>query len=143
MADFFVDRLGDNETKTIQSESMALTFRKISSLTEQLQATAGNTTITFPPLLDLSISSPVIAKAIQTKENPFMNIDGQSNVTGDVISIVLSNKDGSELSVQNTSKPIVIRLTRPKEKYPKYQIQTLLGTSLQYHQVRNQQCLFR
>ena len=42
-----------------------------------------------------------------------MNIDGQSNVTGDVISIVLSNTDGSEIPVKNTSQPIVIHVTRP------------------------------
>lgn len=156
MADFFIDRLTDNETKTIQSQSMVLVFKKtlpngnlfpssiiimfdiILSLIEQLNLMAGNTTIVFPRLFDLNVSSPVVTKAFQTKENPFMSVSGKSAVQGNVMTIVISHMNGSEISVKNTSKPIAIRLARPLDQYAEYQTHTLLGTSLRYHRVSKQ-----
>ena len=107
----------------------------IDSLLEPLNLTAGNTTIEFPLLSDLNFSTPVVTKAFQTKENPFMSVNGDSGVQGDVMTIVLSNVDGTEISVKNTTQPISIRLTRPADQYPQYQIHTLSNTSLNYHQV--------
>jgi hypothetical protein len=104
-------------------------------LIESLNLMAGNTTIVFPRLVDLNVSSPVITKAFQTKENPFMSVSGKSAVQGDVMTIVLSHMDGSEISVKNTSKPIFIRLTRPLDQYAEYQTHSLLGTSLRHHRV--------
>jgi hypothetical protein len=39
------------------------------------------------------------------------------------------------MSVQNTTKPISIRLTRPADKRPPFQEHHLYGTSLSYHKV--------
>ena len=39
------------------------------------------------------------------------------------------------MPVQNTSKPISIRLTRPADKRPQYQEHELHGTALSYHKV--------
>ena len=103
---------------------------------------AGNTTILLPRLLDLNVSSPVITKAFQTKENPFMSVTGKSTVQGDIMTIVLSHMNGSEVSIRNTSQPIVIRLTRPIDQYPEYQTHAVLETSLRYHRVRKRKvCL--
>ena len=112
-----------------------ITFDNILSLIEQLNLMARNTTIVFPRLSDLHVSSPVITKAFQTKENPFMSVSGKSAVQGDVMTIVISHMNGSEISFKNTSKPIAIRLARPLDQYAEYQTHTLLGTSLRYHRV--------
>jgi hypothetical protein len=39
------------------------------------------------------------------------------------------------MPVQNTTKPISIRLTRPADKQPKYEQHELYGTSFRYHKV--------
>lgn len=111
-------------------------------LTEPLNLTAGNTTIEFPLLSNLNFSTPIVTKAFQTKENPFMSVNGDSTVQGDVMTIVLSNINGSEISVKNTTQPISIRLTRPIDQHPHYQMHTLSNKSLNYHQVSISQSFF-
>ena len=116
--------------------SIITKFDIILLMIEQSNLVAGNTTIVLPRLFDSNASSPMITKAFQTKENPYMSVKGKSTVKGDVTTIVVSDMNGSEIPIKNTSKPIVIRLTRPIDQYPEYQTHTLLQTSLRYHHVR-------
>ena len=64
-----------------------------------------------------------------------MSVNGDSTVQGDIMTIVLSNLNGSDISVNNTTQPISIRLARPPDQYPQYQIHTLSNGTLNYHQV--------
>ncbi len=74
-------------------------------------------------------------KVLESKDNPYASAHGNSGVQGSVVTIILSRPDGSEMPVQNTTKPISIRLTRPVDKRPKFQQHDLHGTSFQYHKV--------
>ena len=92
----------------------------------------------MPSLSDLnseSDSSNIFTKILESKDNPYASANGKSSVQGSVVTIILSRGDGSEISVENTTKPISIRLTRPIDKRPKYQEHELYGTSFQYHKV--------
>lgn len=80
--------------------------------------------------------SNTFTKILESKENPYASAHGNSSVQGSVVTIILSRSDGSEIPVQNTSKPISIRLTRPEDKRPKFQTHQVHGTSFQYHRVR-------
>lgn len=99
---------------------------------------AGESRILLPTLGDLNSdtdSSNVITKVLESKENPFASRDAKSGIQGNVVTIVLSQPDGAEIAVRNSSQPISIRLTRPMDKRPPYQEQELHGTALQYHKV--------
>lgn len=99
---------------------------------------AGSTSIRLPGLSELnsdSDSSSVLTKVLESKDNPYLSATGNSNVQGSVVTIILSNSDGSEMPVTNTTKPIAIRLTRPADKQPKPQENELRGISFQYHKV--------
>lgn len=99
---------------------------------------AGDTSIRLPGFSELNSgvdSSDVFTKVLELKENPYASAHGNSNVQGNVVTIVLARPDGSEISVQNTSKPISIRLNRPVDKQPKAQEHQLYGTTFQYHKV--------
>ena len=76
-----------------------------------------------------------MTKVLESKESPYASTHGKSSVQGNVVTIVLSQSNGSEISVQNTTKPISIRLTRPVDKRPKPQQHHLKGTSFQYHKM--------
>jgi hypothetical protein len=72
---------------------------------------------------------------LESKENPYASAKGNASVQGSVVTIILSRPDGTEISVEHTSKPISIRLTRPMEKQSIYRQHQLNGTSFQYHKV--------
>lgn len=100
---------------------------------------AGDTSIRLPGFADLNTtdgSSSPFTKVLESKDNPYASAKGNSSVQGSVVTIILSNPDGSEIPVQHTSKPIAIRLSRPADKRPKYQTHELLGTEMRYHKVR-------
>jgi hypothetical protein len=99
---------------------------------------AGDAKIRLPGLSDLNSpggSSDVVTKILESKDNPFASTHGNSGVQGSVVTIVLSNPDGSEMLVKNTTEPIAIRLVRPVDKRPVPQDFELHGTSFQYHKV--------
>lgn len=99
---------------------------------------AGDTNIRLPGFSELNSdldSSDVFTKVLELKENPYASAHGNSTVQGNVVTIILARPDGSEISVQNTSKPISIRLNRPVDKQPKAQEHQLYGTTFQYHKV--------
>ena len=99
---------------------------------------AGETSIRLPGFDDLnsgSDSSNVFTKVLESKDNPYASAHGNSSVQGSVVTIVLSRPDGSKVPVQNTSKPIAIRLPRPIDKQPKAQEHELYGTDFRYHKV--------
>ena len=99
---------------------------------------AGDSNIRLPSLGDLNSetdSSDIVTKVLESKENPFVGKDAKSGVQGSVVTIILSQPDGSEMSVKNATEPISIRLTRPIDKRPAYQQQELQGTTMQYHKV--------
>ena len=99
---------------------------------------AGDTSIRLPGFSELNSeldSSDVFTKVLELKDNPYASANGNSTVQGNVVTIILSRPDGSEISVQNTSKPISIRLNRPIDKQPKPQDHELYGTAFQYHKV--------
>jgi hypothetical protein len=99
---------------------------------------AGDASIRLPGLSDLNSDfdgSNVFTKVLESKNNPYASAHENSNVQGSVVSIILSRPDGSEMPVQNTTKPISIRLTRPIDKRPKFQEHQLYGTSFSYHKV--------
>ncbi len=99
---------------------------------------AGDTSIRLPGLSDLnsgSDASNVFTKVLESKSNPYASAHGDSSVRGSVVTIILSRPDGSEMPVQNTTKPISIRLTRPVDKQPKFQVHESYGTSFRYHRV--------
>ena len=116
---------------------MAMTFSKASP-DGKSSLSAGDTSIRLPVFDQLntdSDSSNVFTKVLESKENPYSSTHGHSTVQGSVVTIVLSRPDGSEMSVQNTSKPIAIRLNRPADKQPKSETYDLFGTRFQYHKV--------
>jgi hypothetical protein len=115
---------------------LLLISNKTKLLLGKSSLSAGDTSIRLPGLNDLtSDSSNVFTKVLESKDNPYASAHGHSNVQGSVVSIILSRPDGSEIPVQNTTKPISIRLTRPVDKRPKYQEHELYGTSFTYHKV--------
>jgi hypothetical protein len=102
----------------------------------QSSISAGDTSIRLPGFNDLnSDSSNVFTKVLESKDNPYASIHGNSSVQGSVVTIILSRPDGSKVPIQNTTKPISIRLTRPIDKRPKAQEHELHGTKFQYHKV--------
>ncbi|CAF4848191.1 unnamed protein product, partial [Rotaria sp. Silwood2] len=137
VGDVLANRSSTNETKTIESKTMTMTFTKANP-DGKSSLSAGDTNIRLPGLSDLNFgsdSSEVFTKILESKNNPFASKHGHSNVEGSVVTIILSRPDGSEMSVQNTTKPISIRLSRPIDKQPKYQQYELHGRSFQYHKV--------
>ena len=99
---------------------------------------AGGSRIRLPGLSDLNSepgASEVFTKVLESKENPYASTHGHSSVEGSVVTIILSRPDGSEMPVQNTTKPISIRLTRPVDKRPKYEHYDLNGTLFRYHKM--------
>jgi hypothetical protein len=99
---------------------------------------AGDASIRLPSFSNLnsgSDSSNVFTKILESKDNPYASAHGKSGVQGSVVTIILSRPDGSEMPIQNTTKPIAIRLTRPADKQPKSQDHEIHGTSFQYHKV--------
>jgi len=137
VGDVLANRASDNETKSIESKTMAMSFAKAPP-DGKSSVSAGDTTIRLPGLSDLNSSpgsSNVFTKVLESKENPYASAHGNSNVQGSVVSIILSRPDGSEMPVTNSTKPIAIRLTRPVDKRPKYQQHYLYGTNFSYHKV--------
>ncbi|CAF1143554.1 unnamed protein product [Rotaria sordida] len=137
VGDALVDRSSTNESKTIESKTMAMSFSKASP-DGKSSISAGETSIRLPGLSDLNSNSDgsnVLTKVLESKENPYSSTHGNSHVQGSVVTIILSRPDGGEISVTNTTKPISIRLTRPIDKRPKFQEHELYGTSFQYHKV--------
>ncbi|CAF1019415.1 unnamed protein product [Rotaria sordida] len=137
VGDVLANRSSTNETKTIESKTMTMTFTKANP-DGKSSLSAGDTNIRLPGLSDLNFnsdSSEVFTKILESKDNPFASTHGNSNVQGSVVTIILSRPDGSEMSIKNTTKPISIRLTRPIDKQPKYQQYELYGNSFQYHKV--------
>lgn len=99
---------------------------------------AGDTSIRLPDFSALNSndeSSDVFTKVLESKDNPYASAHGGSSVQGNVVTVILSRPDGSEISVKNTTKPISIRLTRPIDKRPKAQNHHLSGTTFQYHRM--------
>lgn len=138
----------------IESKSMAMTFSKspLNGNSDQNESSlfnspirsgtstlsAGESNIRLPSLGDLNSdmdSSNIVTKILESKENPFVSRDAKTGVQGNVVTIVLSQPDGSEMSVTNSTEPISIRLTRPIDKRPAYQQQEVQGTAMQYHKV--------
>ena len=104
----------------------------------QSSLSAGDTNIRLPSFNDLnseSGGSNVFTKVLESKENPYASANGNTAVQGSVVTIILSRPDGSEMPVTNTTKPISIRLSRPIDKQPKYQIHESHGTTFRYHKV--------
>ncbi|CAF1487008.1 unnamed protein product [Rotaria magnacalcarata] len=137
VGDALANRSTTNETKTIESKTMAMSFSKAAP-DGKSSISAGDTSIRLPNFSDLnsdSDSSNIYTKVLESKDNPYASASGNTNVQGSVITIVLSNPDGSEMPVTNSTEPIAIRLTRPVDKRPKFQEHELHGTSLQYHKV--------
>ncbi|CAF4402568.1 unnamed protein product [Rotaria socialis] len=137
VGDTLVNRSSINETKTIESKTMTMTFTKASP-DGKSSLSVGDTNIRLPDLSDLNFgsdSSEVFTKILESKNNPFASTHGNTSVQGSVVTIILSGPDGSEMSVKNTTKPISIRLTRPIDKQPQYQQYDLQGKSFQYHKV--------
>ncbi|CAF4701930.1 unnamed protein product [Rotaria sp. Silwood1] len=137
VGDVLANRSSINETKTIESKTMTMTFTKANP-DGKSSLSAGDTNIRLPGLSDLNFdsdSSEVFTKILESKENPFASKYGNSHVQGSVVTIILSRPNGSEMSVKNTTKPISIRLNRPIDKQPKYEQYELHGRSFQYHKV--------
>ncbi|CAF0835622.1 unnamed protein product [Adineta ricciae] len=137
VGDALTNRSSGDEPKTIESKSMAMTFTKASP-DGQSSLSAGDTNIRLPSFNDLnsgSGGSNVFTKVLESKENPYASANGNTGVQGSVVTIILSRPDGSEMPVTNTSKPISIRLSRPIDKQPKYQIHESHGTTFRYHKV--------
>ncbi|UJR29011.1 hypothetical protein I4U23_010229 [Adineta vaga] len=137
VGDVLANRSSTNETKTIESKTMAMTFTKANP-DGKSSLSAGDTSIRLPVLSDLNTdsgSSEIFTKVLESKENPYASAHGHSSVEGSVVSIILSRPDGSEMPVQNTSKPISIRLTRPIDKRPKPEQYELNGTFFRYHKL--------
>ena len=141
MGDVLANRSDTDEPKSIESKAMAMTFSKAPPdgkkrknsrgeknsffrRTGKSSISAGDTSIRLPGFADLNTtdgSSAPFTKVLESKENPYASAKGNSSVQGSVVTIILSNPDGSEIPVQHTSKPITIRLSRPVDKRPKYQ----------------------
>jgi hypothetical protein len=156
VSDILANKSDSDEPKSIESKSMAITvakmapdgnddsIKRISSSCHitlgKASLSAGDTSIRLPGLGDLNTdsdsSSAPVTKILESKENPYASAHGNSSVQGSVVTIILSRADGSEISVQNTSKPISIRLNRPLNKRPTTQEHQVQGTSFQYHRVR-------
>ncbi|CAF0748743.1 unnamed protein product [Adineta steineri] len=137
VGDALANRSSSNETKTIESKTMAMTLTKANP-DGKSSLSAGNTSIRLPGLSDLnsdSDSSDIFTKVLESKENPYASTHGNSSVQGSVVTIILSRPDGSEMPIKNTTQPISIRLSRPIDKQPKYEQHQLYGTSFQYHKV--------
>ena len=83
-----------------------------------------------------SDSTYVVTKVLESKEVPFASATGGSRVQGNVVTILLSQTNGSEMVVENATTPITIRLKRPANKRPKAENHELYGTALKYHKVR-------
>ncbi|CAF3946958.1 unnamed protein product [Adineta steineri] len=131
------NRSTGDEAKTIESKTMAMTFTKASP-DGKSSLSAGDTSIRLPGFNDLNSgpdSSNVFTKVLESKENPYASAHGDSNVQGSVVTIILSRPDGSEMPIQNTTKPISIRLTRPVDKQPPFQIHESHGTTFRYHKM--------
>ncbi|CAF4229923.1 unnamed protein product, partial [Rotaria sp. Silwood2] len=137
VGDALVNRSSTNDSKTIESKTMAMSFGKASP-DGKSSISAGETSIRLPGLSDLnsdSDSSNVFTKVLESKDNPYASAHGNSHVQGSVVTIILSRPDGGEIPVTNTTAPISIRLTRPVDKRPKFQEHEVHGTSFQYHKV--------
>jgi hypothetical protein len=101
---------------------------------------AGTTSIQLPDLSDLSSDSnesDTRAKVLESKNNPFVSKNGKSNIQGSVVTIILSQSNGSEIPVQNTTRPISIRLTRPENKRPPFERYEVQGNQFRYHKVKS------
>ncbi|CAF0958355.1 unnamed protein product [Adineta ricciae] len=137
VGDVLANRSSTNETKTIKSKTMAMTLTKASP-DGKSSLSAGGSRIRLPGLSDLNSepgASEIFTKVLESKENPYASTHGHSSVEGSVVTIILSRPDGSEMPVQNTTKPISIRLTRPVDKRPKYEHYDLNGTFFRYHKM--------
>lgn len=137
MGDVLANRTAENETKSIESKSMAMSFTR-SAPDGKSSVSAGDASIRLPGLSDLNSgmdASNAYTKVLESKDNPYASANGNSSVQGSVVTIILSRPDGTEIPIQHTTKPISIRLARPVEKRPQYQAHRLTGTTLQYHRV--------
>jgi len=107
--------------------------KKIFSFEAKSSLSVGDTSIRLPGLNELNFdsdSSGIFTKVLKSKDNSFASVHGNTTIQGSVITIILSRPDGSEMPVKNTTKSISIRLTRPIDKWAKFQEKELHGTSL-------------
>ncbi|CAF0819785.1 unnamed protein product, partial [Didymodactylos carnosus] len=154
VGDVLANRTSDNDSKSIEGKSMSMAFTKqspdgLNVITTPMHLhykqiliyagksslSAGDTQIKLPALTDMlaNSSSDVVTKVLSSKNNPYASTTGNSTVEGSVVTIILTNNNGTEIPVQNTSKPISLFLTRPQNKMPDIQEHELYNLNMKYH----------
>jgi hypothetical protein len=82
---------------------------------------------------DTSGMSSVSTKLIVSKNNPYQSAGSSSSVQGSIVTLSLSDDSGSDLEVNGTSKPFVIKI--PAKEDAAEAIASVSLLEFNYHKV--------